>query len=212
MARPGWLARWFTFTTLPVSILATLVFIAIVFSTVFFYEDLSHIPRSGHQFGVSLDEAYRDLQSVCKSIHRMREYVFIPHLQITALPHPYNSRQNDIVRSYILNRLTNITSHHSNIRIDNDQISNITVAKGETGVYFEGSNLLVHIRGTSDMPAILFSAHFDSVSTAPGATDDGMGVVSLLQLVKYFTDNRPKRDVIFNFNNAEEDGLYGAMA
>ena len=62
------------------------------------------------------------------------------------------------------------------------------------------------------MPAVLFSAHFDSVSTAPGATDDGMGVVSLLQLVNYFSHNRPKRDVIFNINNAEEDGLYGAMA
>lgn len=62
------------------------------------------------------------------------------------------------------------------------------------------------------MSAVLFSAHFDSVSTAPGATDDGMSVATLLQLVKYFSLNRPKRDVIFNINNAEEDGLYGAIA
>jgi Zn-dependent M28 family amino/carboxypeptidase len=62
------------------------------------------------------------------------------------------------------------------------------------------------------MPAVLFSAHFDSVSTAPGATDDGMGVATLLQLVQHFVTNRPKRDVIFNINNAEEDGLLGALA
>jgi Zn-dependent M28 family amino/carboxypeptidase len=108
--------------------------------------------------------------------------------------------------------LSNITSHHSNIRIGDDQITNITIAKGQAGSYFEGNNLLVHIQGTSAMPAVLFSAHFDSVSTAPGATDDAMGVVTLLQLVKYFTANRPKRDVLFNINNAEEDGLYGAIA
>ena len=62
------------------------------------------------------------------------------------------------------------------------------------------------------MPSVLFSSHFDSVSTAPGATDDGMGVVTLLQLVEYFAENRPKRDVIFNINNAEEEGLFGALA
>lgn len=45
-----------------------------------------------------------------------------------------------------------------------------------------------------------------------GATDDGMGVATLLQLVDYFSKNRPKRDVIFNINNGEEDGLNGAHA
>lgn len=133
-------------------------------------------------------------------------------LQITTKPHPYNSRQNDVVRAYILDRLIDITSHHSNIRIDNDLYSNVTIAKGQRGSYFEGNNLLVHIKGSSAMSAVLFSAHFDSVSTAPGATDDGMSVATLLQLVKYFSLNRPKRDVIFNINNAEEDGLYGAIA
>ena len=108
--------------------------------------------------------------------------------------------------------MTNITSHHSNIRIADDQATNITLAKGKVGSYFEGNNILVHIRGTSATSAVLLSAHFDSVSTAPGATDDGMGVASLLQLVNYFAVNQPKRDVLFNFNNAEEDGLYGAMA
>lgn len=86
------------------------------------------------------------------------------------------------------------------------------MAKGQVGSYFEANNILVRIQGTSAMPAVLFSAHFDSVSTAPGATDDGMGVATLLQLVQYFAENKPKRDVIFNINNAEEDGLYGAHA
>ena len=57
---------------------------------------------------------------------------------------------------------------------------------------------------------VLFSAHFDSVSTAPGATDDGMSVVALLQLVKFLSMNRPRRTAVFNINNGEEDGLHGA--
>ena len=59
---------------------------------------------------------------------------------------------------------------------------------------------------------MLFSAHFDSVSTAPGATDDGMSVVALLQLVDFLSKNRSRRTAVFNINNGEEDGLHGAQA
>jgi putative aminopeptidase FrvX len=59
---------------------------------------------------------------------------------------------------------------------------------------------------------VLFSAHFDSVSTAPGATDDGMSVVALVQLVNFLSKNRPRRTAVFNINNGEEDGLHGAHA
>ncbi len=59
---------------------------------------------------------------------------------------------------------------------------------------------------------VLFSAHYDSVSTAAGATDDGMGVSTLIQLVDYFTQNPPERTVLFNINNGEEDWLNGAHA
>jgi Zn-dependent M28 family amino/carboxypeptidase len=59
---------------------------------------------------------------------------------------------------------------------------------------------------------VLFSAHYDSVSTASGATDDGMGVVTLIQLVKYLGEHRPKRTAVFNINNGEEDWLNGAHA
>ena len=63
---------------------------------------------------------------------------------------------------------------------------------------------------TSAGGGVLFSAHYDSVATAPGSTDDGMGIVTLLQLVQYFAKNRPLRTAVFNINNGEEDGLHGA--
>lgn len=81
------------------------------------------------------------------------------------------------------------------------------------GVYFEGTNLLVKIDGTADAigaNAVLFSAHYDSVATAPGATDNGMGVASLLQLIEYFASHRQKKTAIFNINNGGQDGSNGA--
>lgn len=52
--------------------------------------------------------------------------------------------------------------------------------------YFEGTNILVKVPGSelNDSNAVLFSAHFDSVSTAPGATDNGIGLVGILQLLE----------------------------
>ncbi|KAG8923364.1 hypothetical protein FRC01_012846, partial [Tulasnella sp. 417] len=94
-------------------------------------------------------------------------------------------------------------------------MSNGTYAAGQL-IYFEGNNVLVKIDG-SDYDAdqkggILVSAHFDSVSTAPGATDNGMGTATTLSLIDYFAKNRPSRNIIFNLNNGEEDWLNGAHA
>ncbi|PBP19295.1 Peptidase family M28 family [Diplocarpon rosae] len=124
---------------------------------------------------------------------------------------------NDIVSNYTTNALTSIGVSGRRLGIS---------------TYFEGSNIIVYIRGTEDeeedwwkpLPpythrlhgkgGVMVNAHFDSVSTGYGATDDGMGVVTALQLIKYYTTegNTPKRGVIVLLNNGEEDGLYGAKA
>jgi hypothetical protein len=135
-----------------------------------------------------------------------------------------------------------VRSTSPSVVIFNDLVANYTgsalTKPGEAGrrlgisTYFEGSNIIVYIRGTEDEEGewwkstppstkaihgkggIMVNAHFDSVSTGYGATDNGVGVVSALQLVKYFTTegNAPKRGVVALFNNGEEDGLYGAKA
>lgn len=52
------------------------------------------------------------------------------------------------------------------------------------------------------------------VSTGFGATDDGMGVVTCLQVLQHFAQpgNRPERGIVVMMNNGEEDYLYGARA
>ncbi|KAF9870773.1 peptidase family m28 family [Colletotrichum karsti] len=118
------------------------------------------------------------------------------------------------------------------VTIFDDKISNVSYATGAgqgTGVYFEATNQLVYIRGTEDEDGewwkndegraigkggVLVNAHYDSVSTGYGATDDGMGCVSVLQMLNYYTikGNQPKRGVVLLLNNGEEDGLFGAKA
>ena len=124
---------------------------------------------------------------------------------------------NDLVSNYTSTALTSI---------------GVSGRKAGISTYFEGNNIIVYIRGTEDEDdewwkppppytsktygkgGVMVNAHFDSVSTGYGATDDGMGVITALQLIKYFTTegNTPKRGVVALFNNGEEDGLYGAKA
>ncbi|KIM63920.1 hypothetical protein SCLCIDRAFT_1213719 [Scleroderma citrinum Foug A] len=183
------------FRTVPTTVALVVVYAAI-FISVLLTDQIPSIPK--HTRGLDLDQAYLDLH------------------QVSARPHPFNSHANDIVRDYILGRISNVASRYPHVEIFDDTVSNASWATKPIGVYFEGNNILVKVEGTDpeyrDSGGVLLSAHFDSVSTAPGTTDNGMGVVTAIQMVEYFAKHRPKRTVVFNINNAEEEGLYGAHA
>ncbi|KAG9312220.1 hypothetical protein JVU11DRAFT_7519 [Chiua virens] len=188
----------FGFNPIPTTILLVLIYAAI-FSTVIVTDNLPSVPRNTR--GLDLDQAWWDLH------------------QVSARPHSFNSHANDIVRDLILERLEDVASRHPHVTIDYDVISNASWATGLLStdprfVYQEGNNILVKVEGTDpafrESGGFLLSAHYDSVSTAPGTTDDSMGIVTLMQMVEHFAKHRPNRTVIFNFNNNEENGLNGA--
>ena len=60
--------------------------------------------------------------------------------------------------------------------------------------------------------ALLLNAHYDSVAVGPGASDDGIGVATLLEVGAILKDQPLKRPVILLFNEGEELGLVGARA
>ncbi|RYP52523.1 hypothetical protein DL768_002350 [Monosporascus sp. mg162] len=156
--------------------------------------------------------------------------------------HPFNSRENDEIHDWLLRRLEDIkeknAANDSNVVVLEDMVSNVTVTDAASpsdvgsGTYFEGTNIIVYIRGKDDPQGpwwedgrmyadkvigkggVLMNAHYDSVSTGYGATDDGMGVVTLMALVDYFSrrEHRPQRGIVALFNNNEEDWLWGARA
>jgi hypothetical protein len=62
----------------------------------------------------------------------------------------------------------------------------------------------------TNKPAVVLSAHIDTVGFSPGADDNGSGIALLLYLAKLITKMHFSFDIYFVFTNAEEIGLFGA--
>lgn len=211
------------FTPWPVTLITTAVYLALIIPLLVIHHNVPPAPQTAPN-GLNLTEAWQDLQSLTKGFH------------------PYNSHQNDEVRSWLLERIDAIQQsapsaedfhdareEKPDVFVFDDLVSNLTFIDKSVGVYFEGTNILVYIRGSDDKKdnwwetpgrypvgkgGVLVNAHYDSVSTGYGATDDGVGVVTCLQLVKYFLTpgHAPRRGLVVLFNNGEEDYLNGARA
>ena len=75
------------------------------------------------------------------------------------------------------------------------------------------SNVVGRIPGAGSTKSVLLVAHYDSVPTGPGASDDGTGVAALLETARALKSGPPlKNDVVFLFTDGEEVGLLGAAA
>jgi len=59
---------------------------------------------------------------------------------------------------------------------------------------------------------LLFVSHYDSTPVGPGASDDGIGIASMLEVAALLKDRPLKRPVSFLFDEGEEAGLLGARA
>ncbi|KAI9843322.1 MAG: hypothetical protein M1837_006448 [Sclerophora amabilis] len=272
----------FLFTPWPVTIIATIFYVALVAALLAVHIVVPSAPKSSTPVrGINISEAWTDLQ------------------ELTFEFRPYISRRNDEVRDWLLGRIETIMANngvayasetmdesavpiHRTVQrryggaesavnvekveangwsspkrsqreqftpdpavIFNDLVSNVTYSgdllsssgnesEPIQSVYFEGTNIVVYIRGSEDdikepwnrsedssahkkpkgKGGVLVNAHYDSVSTGFGATDDGVGVITILQLIKYFTTpgNTPRRGLVALLNNGEEDYLNGAIA
>ncbi|QSS96364.1 M20/M25/M40 family metallo-hydrolase [Psychroflexus sp. ALD_RP9] len=81
-------------------------------------------------------------------------------------------------------------------------------------------NIIGVVQGSQpDLKPIMIGAHYDHIgygkvvgndSIANGANDNATGTVAVLELAKHFSENQPKRNVIFTLFSAEEKGLLGA--
>lgn len=72
-------------------------------------------------------------------------------------------------------------------------------------------NVVATIEGTDLKDEVLvFSAHYDSVAYSKGAWDNATGSVTIMELMHYFNENRPRRTVKFVFCGAEEIGCVGS--
>ena len=73
-------------------------------------------------------------------------------------------------------------------------------------------NIIAVRRGTGPGPAMMITAHYDSVPGSAAASDDGVGVAVMLEIADLLAERDPLlHDVVFLFADSEESGLRGAM-
>jgi Peptidase family M28 len=223
----------FAFTRGPVTLVTTVVYTIIVVVLIVIQTSVPAPPTTSTPVaGINLTEAWHDLQLLTTSYHPynshrnddVRDWLLLRVKSILAENGvSSNTTDANTAAAYIFSDTScNITS---SVIYGSTRPSSV----GGISAYFESTNIIVYIRGREDdktqwwMDAngkptsrnvVLVNAHYDSVSTGFGATDDGVGVISVLQLLKYYTTpgHTPKNGLVLLLNNGEEDFLNGARA
>lgn len=132
----------------------------------------------------------------------------VRHLSVIAeKPHPMGSAAHRVVQDYLVKQLSDAGLE--------PQVQTTTIATEEGApLQIAGvANVVARLKGTGSGKAVLLVAHYDSVLTSFGASDDGMAVASLLETLRALKTGAPlKNDVIILFTDGEENGLLGARA
>lgn len=118
-------------------------------------------------------------------------------------PHPVGSPANDRVRERILAHLRWL-----GYQPEVQEAASCSLS-GCARVW----NVLARLEGRERGKAVLLMAHYDSVPSGPGVSDDLTGVAALLEIARVLKAGPPPRNpVLFLFDDGEEAGLLGAEA
>ncbi|MGB0495904.1 MAG: M28 family peptidase [Kangiellaceae bacterium] len=132
-------------------------------------------------------------------------------------PHPVDSIENEIVAKRIISTMRSL-GYQEEIQkqefcLDHKNGSAKCALINNIIFRLNGST---HANKTTDNhsnQAILLSAHYDSVNAAPGASDAGTAVATLIEIARLLSDKpQARNDIVFLFNDGEEAGLLGARA
>ncbi|HEV3036961.1 MAG TPA: M28 family peptidase [Candidatus Angelobacter sp.] len=126
---------------------------------------------------------------------------------IARVPHPLGSRADGEARDYLVAQL-------SALGLSPEVVTGIGTYNGSGAVIAGKTNdVVARLPGTASSGAIMLMAHYDSVSTAPGAADDAAGVAAILETLRALkAGSSLKNDLIVLITDGEEQGLLGAEA
>lgn len=132
----------------------------------------------------------------------------LQHLpSIASRPHPVGSAENARVRAYLLAELQALGLQ--------PQVQTAFVAKPDHWGVIAGTvhNIVARLPGREPGPAVALIAHYDSVTTGPGAADNGASVAAILETLRALRAGAPLRnEVMVVLTDAEEADLLGAEA
>jgi len=83
---------------------------------------------------------------------------------------------------------------------------------------YRSQNVFAKIEGEQTDSFYIFTAHYDHLGSLgknvyfPGANDNASGTSFLLDLARYYSENKPKHSIYFIFFSGEEIGLLGSKA
>jgi acetylornithine deacetylase/succinyl-diaminopimelate desuccinylase-like protein len=133
------------------------------------------------------------------------------HVKIIARePHPTGSMANARVRDYIVEQLSS-----TGLKTEVQKSASTTPWDIGGAPYSAGTiqNVVARLPGTNSTGALVLMAHYDSVATGSGASDNASGVATLLETLRALRRGSSLRnDMIFAFTDGEEDGGLGAQA
>jgi hypothetical protein len=133
--------------------------------------------------------------------------------RIATGPHPAGSVANDAVREHLVATLRDLgldTSVQDTVGPEAGQLSG---GGGDNAAVGRVRNVVASLPGTDPTGRVFLVAHYDSVQTGPGGSDDGAGTSALLEVARALTTNdRLRNDVVFVLTDAEEACLCGAAA
>jgi hypothetical protein len=119
------------------------------------------------------------------------------------LPHPVGSPAGARMREAIVRRLSALGYA--------PELQSGFVCRG--GVCGTPVNIIATLRpSTENEDAVILAAHYDSVPAGPGASDDGAGVATVLEIARILAARpRPPHPVVLLITDGEEAGLLGAL-
>jgi hypothetical protein len=127
---------------------------------------------------------------------------------IALVPRPSGSAASSVVRQYLVDSLRALG-------LEPEVQTRVAARSSGSGRPIVGtvSNVHARIAGSQPTGRVLLVAHYDSVPTGPGASDNGANVAAILEVVRAVRAGpAPRNDVDVLFTDAEEPGLLGAQA
>ncbi len=121
-------------------------------------------------------------------------------------PHPVDSGALDETRARLLQEIRTL-GYSPELRAHNvcqSMSGNAARCAFVQNVFFAA--------GPTDGPALVLSAHYDSVDASPGFGDDGIGLAVWLEVAHHLKRQAPSQRVVFLLTDGEETGLLGAQA
>jgi hypothetical protein len=122
-------------------------------------------------------------------------------------PHPVDSRAGDAVRDRLIAEMRRVGLEP---RVTDDFACNNN-RRGRSINCARVRNLVATL-GRAEGRHVLLVSHYDSTFAGPGASDDGIGVATMLEVAERLRGRALARPVTFLINEGEEMGLLGARA